>query len=486
MLRGTPKGHEALVSYCCSLPVFPGEKNLPCKEGKAILSCYGSGVDGKNQPFLKEVPGMKWRKMLWTMAVCMSLVFALNMLNVAFVPSPAQAQEKESIRVGLMFDATGPTFTWGSQSPIGGRDYVRYLNKKGGINGHRIDAIEHEMGYKVPLAVEGFERYRREGVVTYWAWGTPIVYALTEKTTEAKIPTTTPGFGRADATDGKRFPYIFPIAATYWSQAGASIKFIMDQWAKEGKKGKPKIGYIYFDNPAGTEPIIIFEKLAKQVGFEFKKWAIPSPGIEQSAAVLDVVTRYKADWVISHLFGQGPSILLKELYRNGFPINRVIGFVWAAGEMDMEAAGWDASEGYYTLQYAGVGSDFPLVKDIAKVLYQDAGFPIPEIMTRYSVGYNRGIFWMGVSLEATRIALEKYGSPLTGEKVKNGFEQIKDFTLGGIAPPLVVTPDDHEGGGFVQIYQTRKGKLAPVTDWFKGYREVVLEQIKLAGEAEKK
>jgi branched-chain amino acid transport system substrate-binding protein len=428
---------------------------------------------------------MKSKKTLWIMAICMSLVFALTVLSVAFVTSPAHAQGKESVRVGLMFDATGPTMTWGSQMPVGGRDYVRYLNKKGGINGHRIDLIEHEMGYKVPLAVEGYERYKREKVGTYWAWGTPIVYALTEKTTETKIPATTPGFGRADATDGRRFPYIFPIAATYWSQAGASIKFIMDQWAKEGKKGKPKIAYVYFDNPAGTEPIVILEKLQKQVGFKFKKWAIPSPGIEQSAAVLDVVNRYRADWVISHSFGKGPSILIRELFRNGFPLNKVIGFVWAGGEMDMEAAGWDTAEGYYSLHFAGVGTDLPIVKDMAKVLYQDAGFPLPATMTRYSVGYNRGVLWMAVSLEAARIALEKYGTPLTGEKVKNGFEQIKDFSLGGM-PPLTITPNDHEGGGFVQIYQTKKGKLVPVTDWFKGHRDVVLEQVKLAGQAEKK
>lgn len=414
------------------------------------------------------------------------LLFVLTSVVFISPPSTLYAAEKEPIKIGMLYDVTGATFTWGSQAPVGGRDYIKLLNKKGGINGHPIEIVDHEMGYKVPLAVEGFERFKRAGVATYWCWGTPIVYALTEKTTEAKIPATSPGFGRADAADGNRFPYVFPIAATYWSQAGASIKFIMDQWAKEGKPGKPKIAYLYVDNPAGTEPIIIFEKLQKQLGFEFKKWAVPSPGIEQSAAVLDIANRYKADWVISHFFGKGPSVAIKQLKGAGFPLNKVIGFVWATGEMDMEAAGWDTAEGYNALQFAGVGNNFPIVQEIAKVLYQDESLPVPEMLTKYTVGYNRGILWNAVSLEAARIALEKFGPPLTGEKVKNGFEQIKGFTLGGLVPPLVITPEDHEGGGFVQIYQAKAGKFVAVTDWFQGYRDVVVETIKEAAKTEKK
>jgi tetratricopeptide (TPR) repeat protein len=38
------------------------------------------------------------------------------------------------------------------------------------------------------------------------------VYARTEKLTEAQIPGTSPGFGRADATDVIRYPYMFPDA----------------------------------------------------------------------------------------------------------------------------------------------------------------------------------------------------------------------------------------------------------------------------------
>jgi branched-chain amino acid transport system substrate-binding protein len=85
-------------------------------------------------------------------------------------------------------------------------------------------------------------------------------------------------------------------------------------------------------------------------------------------------------------------------------------------------------------------------------------------------------------VEGVRQAIENYGLPITGEKMKNGWEQIKDFTLGGLLPPITVKPNDHEGGGWVQVYQTKDEKLVAKSDWIRGYREIVLDEVKKAVE----
>jgi branched-chain amino acid transport system substrate-binding protein len=386
--------------------------------------------------------------------------------------------------IGVMYDQTGPTSVWGVPVAQGARDYTRLINKKGGIHGHPIEWVEHEMGYKVPNAIEGYERFKAAGVVSFWSWGTPIVYALWERATVDKIPTTTPGFGRADATDGERFPYVFPMTATWWSQTGGAVKFVMDQWAKEGKQGKAKIAFLYWDNPAGREPFPILEKLQKQLDFEMKSWSVPSPGLDMSAQVLDIVRRYRADWVICQMWAKAPAISMKEFKRLGFPLNRVVSLSGGAAEHDMIAAGWDVAEGYYGIQIHGVGADYPIHHEIAQ-MYKDEGKEPPKEMFDISAAYNRGILWIAVTMEAARLALEKFGWPLTGEKVQKGFELIDGVPgLEGVAPPLKVTPKDHEGGGLVRVFQTRGGKIVPVTDWFHGYREVVLEQVYAAGKDE--
>jgi branched-chain amino acid transport system substrate-binding protein len=56
-------------------------------------------------------------------------------------------------------------------------------------------------------------------------------------------------------------------------------------------------------------------------------------------------------------------------------------------------------------------------------------------------------------------------------------EQIKDFTLGGLVPPLNITPEDHEGGGWVQIWTIKGGKFEKATEWLQAYRDVIKKHL---------
>jgi branched-chain amino acid transport system substrate-binding protein len=181
--------------------------------------------------------------------------------------------------------------------------------------------------------------------------------------------------------------------------------------------------------------------------------------------------------VVAHLFGRSPSVSIKELKKNGFPMDRVISFVWGSGEADMTAAGWDTAQGYLGLQFAGVGRQFPVIEEIMK-MHRDGGREVPAQVG--SVYYNRGVLVAALMVEAVRLAVEREGMPLTGEKMKKGYERIKDFSLGGFLPPLTVTESDHEGGGWVRVYQTRGTEVVAKGDWFRGYREIVQDEVKKA------
>jgi branched-chain amino acid transport system substrate-binding protein len=385
----------------------------------------------------------------------------------------------DEIVVGGQCDRTGPTKNVGTQICPGVFDYIKLTNKQGGINGHTLRYIEVENAYKVDRGVEAYERLKREGAVVMLDYGTPIVYALTPRHMEDKIPGLTPGFGRADSTDGQRFPYIFPVAASYWSQMGAAMQYLKDQG---GVKKGGKIAYLFYDNPAGREPLGIFKRICDMEGYECRDFAVPAPGVEMSSQVLDITRRMRPEWVITHLFGKAPSVSIKEFRKNGFPLDKVISLVWGAGEEDMQVAGWDTAQGYLGMQFAGVGRDFPVIQDIIK-MYQAENQEVPEYVGW--VYYNRGVLTAALIVEGIRLAIEHEGLPVTGEKVQKGFERIKDFTLGGFLPPLTVVRDDHEGGGWVRFYQTKDQKLVPFTDWFRGYRDVVLDEVKKAEKAEK-
>ncbi len=93
------------------------------------------------------------------------------------------------------------------------------------------------------------------------------------------------GYGRTDASDGRVFPYVFPLITNYWSQNTAKIKFI---GSKEGGmdklKGK-KIVNIYHDSAYGKETIPVLDAQAKKYGFAVTHIAVPHPGNEQQCAV---------------------------------------------------------------------------------------------------------------------------------------------------------------------------------------------------------
>ena len=386
----------------------------------------------------------------------------------------AAAQDKELV-FGLQCDRTGPTQTVGIFLCPGYHDYIALLNSKGGIEGYKVRVLEIDNEYKVPPAMEAHERFKKEGAVLEGIFGTPQTVALTKKLEEDKMLGTAPGFGSAAAADGKKYPYVFPIAASYWSQGTGAIAFAKKELGGD-LKGK-KIAYLFYDNPAGKEPLAIFEDLAKSEGFELRTFAVPAPGVEMAAQVLDITGRFKPDFVIAHLFGRAPSVAIKELKGKGYPMNKVISFVWGASEADIKAAGgYAVADGYHTIQFAGVGSDFQVIKDI-NAMYQAQGKPIPTAQ-EISVFYNRGVMIAAIHSEAARNAIKaKGGAKPTSEDVKKGMEQIKGFTLGGMVPPMEITEADHEGGGWVQVWTAKDGKLVKNGDWFQAYRDLIKKHL---------
>ena len=407
------------------------------------------------------------------LAIAMALLLGGTSL---LAPATSMAQSKGEVVIGVQCDRTGATQIVGTVLCPGFHDYVALVNSKGGVEGFKIKALEVDHEYKVPPSIESYERFKQEGAVSIAVYGTPHIYALAAKLTEDRIPGTSPGFGSAAAADGTRYPYIFPIAATYWSQGTAAVDFVKKQLGGS-LKGK-KIAFLFYDNPAGREPIQVLEDLATREGFQLKQFAVPPPGVEMGAQVLDIAQRFRADFVINHLFGGAPAVAIKELKRVGYPLRKMIGFVWASAEVNIEAAGgFAASEGYYTMQFAGVGTDYPVLNEIRE-MYKKEGKPAPKEMAS-TVYYNRGVLIGALHVEAIRNALKaKSGGKITGADVKGGFEKISNFTLGGLVPPLKITPTDHEGGGLVQIWQVKGGKFVKSTEWYAAYPDVLAKHIK--------
>src|SRR6516162_10383771 len=113
---------------------------------------------------------------------------------VVALTGAAAAQDKE-VLIGGQCDRTGPTQIVGVVICPAMQDYVDLINSKGGVEGYKIKYNELDNEYKVPQAVEEYQRQKQAGAVSMAIYGTPQVQALNQKLEEDKIPGTSPGFG---------------------------------------------------------------------------------------------------------------------------------------------------------------------------------------------------------------------------------------------------------------------------------------------------
>src|SRR5918995_1946783 len=88
------------------------------------------------------------------MRILAALLFAFALIFV----TAAQAQQKE-IKIGFIYDLTGP-FAGGGSEPaqIGTRAAVDYFNEKGGVMGYKINAIFADAQSKVDVAINEMTR----------------------------------------------------------------------------------------------------------------------------------------------------------------------------------------------------------------------------------------------------------------------------------------------------------------------------------------
>ena len=91
--------------------------------------------------------------------------------------------------------------------------------------------------------------------------------------------------------------------------------------------------------------------------------------------------------------------------------------MWGAGRADIEAAGWDVAQGYLGVQYAAVGRNHRVIQEIIQ-MFRDQRNEVPKYVG--SVYYNRGVFQGAVLVEGVRFAIQNYGVPITGDKVRKG------------------------------------------------------------------
>ena len=381
----------------------------------------------------------------------------------------------------------GPYAAGGTGNMGGYMDYMEMLNKRdGGINGVKLVWEECETEYKNDRGVECYERLKNKGptgAAMFNPLSTGIAYAIIERATTDKIPVVTIGYGRVDASDGRVFPYVFPLITNYWSQSTSIIKFIGARAGGMDKLKGKKIVHLYHGSAYGKEPIPILDLQAKRYGFEVKHMEVTPPGTEQQSQWLEI-RQYKPDWVTMTGWGAMNAVAIKTAAKVGYPVDHIVGNWWAGAEEDVIPAG-DTAKGYISANFHPNGTDFPVIKDIQKYVYAGGKGNMEDPKRIGTVYYNRGVIHGILNTEAIRIAQGKFGKkPLTGEQVRWGFEnlkldqaRLKQLGALNLLQPMKLSCLDHEGGGAVKFQQWDGKQWKLVSDWIPSDQSLVRPMI---------
>jgi branched-chain amino acid transport system substrate-binding protein len=399
----------------------------------------------------------------------------------------AYAQAKEQF-IGLPSYRVGPYAAGGSGLYGGWIDYMEMINARdGGINGVKLTWEECETEYNNARGVECYERLKKKGTTgntVFQPLSTGITYSVIDRATQDKIPIISLGYGRTDASDGRVFPYVFPLITNYWSQNTAKIKFI---GSKEGGmdklKGK-KIVNLYHDSAYGKETIPVLDAQAKKYGFELTHIPVAHPGNEQQSQWLQV-RQIKPDWVILRGWGVMNPTAIKAAAKVGYPRDKIVGVWWSGAEEDTIPAG-DAAKGFIAAGFNVAGTSYPVIQDIQKFVVAKGKSNMEDKSRIGSVYYNRGVVHGIVTVEAIRKAQEKFGKgkPITGEQMRWGIEnlaideaRLKQLGAVGFMPDLKVSCLDHEGSGKVKFQQWDGKQWKVITDWIEADRSIVRPMI---------
>lgn len=379
---------------------------------------------------------------------------------------------------------TGPYAAGGSGFFGGFIDYMNLINQRdGGVNGVKLSWDECETEYKVERGVECYERQKSGGAPAGPAAFNPlsvgIAYALIERATTDKLPIITINHGRTDSTDGRVFPYIFPLQLNPWSEVSAIVNYIGQQAGGLDKLKGKKIVTLYHGSPYGKETIPVIDLLAQKYGFESTQIEVPHPGNEQQSQWLQI-RRIRPDWVILRGWGVMNPVALKTAQKVGYPADHIIGNIWSNSEDDAAPAG-DAAKGYLSITTHPSGTDFPVLRDIDSRLYASHQGNLEDPKRLGTVYYNLGVVNGILNVEAVRTAQARFGNkPLTGEQVRWGFEHLKldDQRLSqlgalGLVQPLQLSCADHEGGGAVKFQQWDGQHWRVISDWVTADRALL-------------
>jgi branched-chain amino acid transport system substrate-binding protein len=385
------------------------------------------------------------------------LVLILIALPLVACGGPEAPAKEKVLRIGWAWDMTGAASSQGLPASKAAQDYTRYLNEeKGGIEGIRVELLWADTGYKADRAVAAYTSFRTQGILATSQMAAHSVQAVIGQAERDQIPITniSPSFETMVPT-----PNAWAFSPVPMIGDGFTA-FLM--WLKQTGKIPAKVAILGWDSPYGRMAEQTAKRFAREYGVEVVEIQRISPAATEATSQLTAMERANPDYIFTTTVAAPAAMILKEAGRLGiWPRIQFVGNHWDIAEETLALAG-KAVEGAIGVYPMALWDEDVPAMNLAKELQQRyQGAVLPQ--TGYVIGTaNIRFMWAAVEDALKAVGYDN----LDGAAVKDALESFKDRDLGGVTPPVTITPDDHRGP-WERIIQVQNGKRVAISDWIR-------------------
>lgn len=382
------------------------------------------------------------------------MVATALLLSLTLVGGGYARSEAESIKVGGIFDLSGPTSDVGVYYSNGIKGYVDYINSKGGIRGRKIELISQDYAYNVARGEQLYAQLKANRVVAIQGWGTADTEALRSRVTVDRIPYFSASYA-ATLINPRETPYNFFVAPSYSTQMRIALRFI----AKQSRGRRVEVAVFHHDSPFGQSPLEDGKRYiqSKRLKMGYETYTMPR-GVADFTAQLTRAQRQGAEWIVVQNVSTPAAQLAKDVARLGLGM-KIVCLNWCGDELFVALAG-KASAGHYSVQPWGTtGLKVPGIREPANYLKRRG-----KNLGGATLHFTQGWYTMAVMVAGMKRVLAS-GKELNGPNLKAALESMPPFSTGQVTPKVKFTTRSHEGLHSSRIFQVIRGRFRQVTGY---------------------
>jgi branched-chain amino acid transport system substrate-binding protein len=377
-----------------------------------------------------------------------TLAAALGALLLS--PMPGASAEAEEVKIGGIFDQSGPTSDAGIPYSKGVRDYVSWHNANAGSGARKVALIWQDSGYKPEVAQEMYGQFVSQGAVAIIGWGTVDTEGLRARANGDEIPYMSATYPET-LTDPKQTPYNFVDGTTYSDQLRITLGWIAEQAA--GKH--VEVAVFHHDSPFGTSPLADGRNYIaeKNLDIGYKTYPMPKGETDQRPQ-LEKAKSQGATYVVVQNVAAQAAALARSISDGQYGM-RLICLNWCGSEIFVKKAGAAAENAAAVMPFAPPGSDAAGFEDMEKALAA-SGRKLEDEGVHYVQGWYTA---------ATMVAAAVSAPEIKGAAIKQRLESSDGVDTGGVSTgPIRFTADHHKGMKGARLFQVKNGRWEALSD----------------------